>query len=629
MIEAGDNSGAESTGDLEKVVSSVDQRTGVQLDASAAGEKIAVLDEGDADADSVMATPPGLVKEQSAIAASEPKIIEEGSPFTSQESASIVKPDAQPTLEAAETTEKKPPKPEKVATALVVNVAEVGIKDSGRGPIAPLPGQTAKGPVEKTKETVSVQLAPQVNQQDGKDQVHDDGAKSKEKDIVKTKEQLQKKIPEQPSESEKSLSQVKELRNNSIEKATPGTVWAPESPPYGFKVETLSKASAPVSTYLAFADTAEVAKGVIGRVYKKDKVRTVASQDELKPTEILLDVDVHVAVPRAALDKLHRKGREVRPGRFPKEEREAFAKGLQAAVRKEFAPGWESLPRRFIDSQKKLYQIVAFGSGGKSVDLYNFTPTRIDKEQIGRVANAIREMSDRTGGAIFEMLNTIAIVSTDNPAVAEKNENGEYTSVNWGAAYGGAVALSECLFNPNARSPVVTARDPARTELYTEIDHDNPFSVAGDKLQLTVFHELTHVIELKGDAYDHHIRRLYGTMVGWESEPGESGRQLQRGYVKNPVVYGRANEVEDLAVTAEAEFAGGEQWAKYDTSRHLGLRAVWAQRHGGMFGPTFVTAKEMPLPRWPSKIGILPRVPLAIKPTYIYTPYEPGSNKLR
>jgi hypothetical protein len=641
MIETGDSSGTESTGELEKIASTVDQqRTEAQLAASVAGERPVEVDQGDTDADSVMVMPPSPTSgsvgvEQPSLSAPTPErngVTEKPQvPLTHQEPTPAVKPAVQLKLETSEATEEKSTKTEKVVTALVVTTPEVIAKDEDREQVPPSQEQpVVERPVEEPEKEPSQPPKPQVGAGDGgsgtspsetaQNDAFDDDSKRESEDTAQTEKHTEEEVVEDLKDLDKSSSREK-LRNASRENvSTPGNIWAPETPPYGFEVQTLSKASTPISTYLAFADTAEVVKSVTGQVYKKDKVRMVGPQDRLKPAEVLLEVDAHVTVSRADLDKLHRKGREVRPGRFPKEEREAFAKGLQYAVRKEFAPGWESLPRALIDRQKKLNQVVAFESGGKSVDLYNFSQTRIDKEQIGRVANAIREMSDRTGGALFEMLDALAIVSTDDPSIAEKNGEGECTSTSAGITYGGAVVLSERLFNPGTLLPVVTA--PVLANLYAEIDDDNPFVVAGDKLQLTVLHELTHVVELRGNAYDLQAKVLYGATVGWDREQEESGHLLQRGYVENPVVYGRLNEVEDLAVTAEAQFAGGEQWAKYDVSRRLGLQAIWAQRRSGIFGPTFVTAKEMPLPRWPDKIGLPRKVPLAIKPTYIYTPQD-------
>jgi hypothetical protein len=235
MIETGDNAGTENTGKLEKVAPTADQqRIEAQLDVSAAGEEPVVVDQGDADADSVMVMPPApelgpiAVEKQSAPVVTpeskEPKVavVKPKALPAQSKPATVAKADAQPNPEASKATKARRVEPEKVVTALAVTAPEVVAKDEDKEKTLPYQEQpVVKRPSEKTEEEPAKPPAPQASAHDGgsgvppvetaKNDAFDDG----DKDKATLENRAPKEAAKDSKVSDKASSETEELRDDS------------------------------------------------------------------------------------------------------------------------------------------------------------------------------------------------------------------------------------------------------------------------------------------------------------------------------------------------------------------------------------------------------------------------------
>src|SRR5581483_7432914 len=413
--------------------------------------------------------------------------------------------------------------------------------------------------------------------------------------------------------------------------------WSPELPPYAFAVHMLAERPQSVPLEGLLVNSEGIYRELRDRLFTGDDIRLVDSSDTIGIDERVLEIDANVVIsqqdfghaavqealvwPKETFKPINRQEAEASgiSGRFPGQEETAVLKGLYRVIDKEFRPDWTFLPEGLTERQHRLSQMIQFESGGKYVNLYNLTPTQLTEEQIGKIANALREISDRTGGAIFDMLEVMAIAPNDDPCLVETDNEGKLLVPSSSAcSEGGFIVFGEGLFNPDAPHPIYEGNWPWEA-MVTE---QNPYLVPGDENQLTPYHELAHVVECWGEREDVSVLTEFKNIVGWRRSNRMSLatglRTWVRGTVENPIIYGRLSPEEDMAVTAEAEFAGGPVWEQFDSARKQAITELWKRRRSKIEGPTFVTATELPLPGPSEKIGLPPQTPLAIWPWYAY-----------
>jgi hypothetical protein len=381
----------------------------------------------------------------------------------------------------------------------------------------------------------------------------------------------------------------------------------------------------------AFTFVKDIHDAVEERFKDGHDLRIIDANEQLHPGELKIDLSVVVPVQKNVFyDTLDRKyppelvKKDIPAtqaeemgllGTFPVAEQAGLLNSLKIEMGERFAPSWtREIPADVVERQEQLSQIITFESGGRQARLFNFTSTQLSAEDTGKVANSLREMCDRTGGAVMGMLDAMVVLPNDDPLISPRNNDGECIGNNSGLADGGKVFFAEGLFNPDAPFPVVTAPEAD----YDILDQDVPKHVEGDQIQLTVFHELTHVVAGDGNNDDPTATANFAKAVGWEFDQGRKSKVKRRGLVENPVAYGRVDQHEDITVTGEAEFAGGEWFKKVDDVRRFALAAIWAKRHSQVEGPAFVRATELPLPVYPNKLDQATIPPLAVRPSYNY-----------
>ncbi|HVS58256.1 MAG TPA: hypothetical protein VHD60_00765 [Candidatus Saccharimonadales bacterium] len=245
-----------------------------------------------------------------------------------------------------------------------------------------------------------------------------------------------------------------------------------------------------------------------------------------------------------------------------------------------------------IEHVKGVSQVFELESNGSKVHLYNFSPTLLTGDTLHKAMNAVREVNERSGGALIDdKLKVIAILPESHPrwsedvtpAAAEKGA----TRANASTTAFGEVLLNESLLKPQTARPENKAR----------------FNVSQNSIEVTLVHELTHVIE-RADA-NQNPKTQYGTQVGWEmnqdATPGTTGSATFAGSREFPMPYGQVSPHEDAAETAAAQFTG--ESAIIDEARLEAINAVYARQHSGRSGPTYLRVHEIDLDTLPQKIG--------------------------
>lgn len=414
---------------------------------------------------------------------------------------------------------------------------------------------------------------------------------------------------------------------------SPSQMWRPQYVPFGFNTEMGSRPPAPLPVGEAIgqqigARGSDLAKYI--RVVGQDTGVTTTGSKEVIVHVPLRQEDIDGAVQAGRLPKTARRQHFFRveeaaklgfPGVFPGQETEALAKALQYELHNRHSDAWAQLPSGMIARQQRLQQIIRFSAFDFSVSLYNFSGSRLSGNQTDKIANGIRAVCDATGGGILQRLKVMAIVRSDDPFIYHDLPGCNEKQVAHGRVYRGAAVFSEGLINRTAE--LVRPVQSWRQGLATIARPSEPDHVPGDKLQLTVVHELSHVVALDG-AQDGEAIEEYGRATGWEwTDVYVQGQRVpkQRGQPMNPVLYGRVNDCEDAAVTAEAEFAGGKLWEQYDDSRRSALQRIWTLRHSGLQGPAFVRATEEPL--MPPHLRVASGQPVTILPRYAYRVIPP------
>lgn len=446
--------------------------------------------------------------------------------------------------------------------------------------------------------------------------------------------------------------------------ATPATpiestrLWEVGKPERGFTVEMLPERPTPVAIKDAFTGDMERAADLYERYKTGNNVRIVRHPSEVADGETILGIEPPaIMIPeekfRAAVDEdkiapelveeLEREGdlnmasingeratRYKLAGTFPDEEEAMVWEEMPSAARKFVNPDWLALRHGLVERQGKLSQIVRFAHGEKGINLYNFTNSQLTEEHVGQMANAIREMSELTGGKVFDILEVMAVIPNDDDEVVMRDEKGKIKAISSGGAVGSGVMFAEKVFNPDSPTPDQSGDVPPPNllALHEQVSDEVPFHVPGESVQLFTAHEIMHVIANNGVEGDKALSTEYAAQRGWEYPANGSRNSLtgavlptRRGNPEAPTVYARMNHDEEMGVASEAHMTGGKWEERYADQLTALSGLLRTRRHSGVQGPMFVRATELPLPTPNSKLGRLPDVPIAILPSYQYEIY--------
>jgi hypothetical protein len=373
-----------------------------------------------------------------------------------------------------------------------------------------------------------------------------------------------------------------------------GELWTPGKPPLGFKVAMLQECQDPVAIAGILPSLYEIEAVVEERIKRWYNLRILAPDEDAKPSE----EEVLFWMPA----ELEGKPETVRQ----------FAKmGAEYHIKAD----WERLPDEVMTMDMCLRQLVRFTVCGEDYNLYNMSNTHLDEVSVGKVANALRYVSGKVGGlALRRALKVMAVVPIDHETMYEE-VNGEGRLYN-GIAHETAAVFSEGVFDEAIPRPPYT---PPKVK-----SNGKPFDVRGDRGQIVGVHEIIHTLGRPAASGSNPASR-YARSVGWVREATgvwthdswpQPCRRRESHPASHPYQYGDTSPREDIAVTATADFAGGDEEARLDPERRLALSRFYAELFDGEPDPALVTATELPLPRPGDAFG-LPSFwpPLALRPT--------------
>jgi|GEM_PF-2159298 len=257
-----------------------------------------------------------------------------------------------------------------------------------------------------------------------------------------------------------------------------------------------------------------------------------------------------------------------------------------------------------LDARDTL-QILSEGydltDGGKSIRLLNFSTQKLSEEQLRQAVNAVRSISDKSAGGLFDQLRTITILPEDSPCLRQEVTLLDGTKVNAplnGFKEPNALALSDRLLKTSEErtpSPVNTGAFFDKHLLPhepTEGPNKPPKKVSDNEWELTLAHELAHI-----------------------GIPEEAQKMIPLTGVA-PTLYGRWNKAEWIAELGAAEYAGEDAAIAVPQDQREALSAMWQYEKGSKDegvtygreqGPRYVVCRELdiakPLPMRPKNPG--------------------------
>lgn len=262
--------------------------------------------------------------------------------------------------------------------------------------------------------------------------------------------------------------------------------------------------------------------------------------------------------------------------------------------------------REELEQVSEAYDLV---DGGRTMRLINLSTTKLTEEQLRQATNAIRAISDKSGGELFDRLDTIAIVPEEYRSMQQdvKMPDGrvEMVPIN-GYQSPRLLALSDRLLKPSEqKKPLPDGlgdffeqhRLPGEP---TEGPGSPRKKVSEENWELTLSHELTHI------ALPKEIQQT-STLSG-----------------PAPTLYGRYNRYEHIAELGAAEFAGGDSVLEVPDQQRREFEQMWQRQRGSEdgieykqpVGPRFVVCRELditkPLPLRTKR----PDSPLPVEVTY-------------
>ncbi|MFE9328893.1 hypothetical protein ACIHDR_49050 [Nocardia sp. NPDC052278] len=244
-----------------------------------------------------------------------------------------------------------------------------------------------------------------------------------------------------------------------------------------------------------------------------------------------------------------------------------------------------------------------FSDGISTIRLLNFSSNRLGIERIRQTANVIRYMTERSGGELTGLLDTIMIVPEESALMQRQTTlpNGTTAMIPRNGFRGWrTLVLSDRILKPNdQRIPA----PPQSAEFFDKfLEPGEPASgphrprnkVSVEEWEVTLAHETTHLLLP-------------------ENTPG------QRLPGPAPTLLGRENKGEHLAELGAAEFVGGEHALSIPDDQYRVLHEMWGLRtkKAPVLGPYFIVCRQLdltngPLPRRPR----IPNRPLIVEITY-------------
>lgn len=437
---------------------------------------------------------------------------------------------------------------------------------------------------------------------------------------------------------------MSELLNHTELQSQPAAaadnLWTPDTLPHGFDVSLLPEAQLPIAKDAFFATWPQIRNELARRFDHGDGVR-IAKPEEHTPTdERVVPLIVPVGIGRHALRRAVRAG-DVHPNVQNSDtidEDQAEQSGLAKAFWQQkdaslefealatlqalHRPDWLALPSETLEHATKVTQVLCFACAGHEILLYNFTDTRVDEDQAGKIANGLRELADRTGAAGTDLIKVMAIADVYDPVLYPQNTEGNHAYNALGIAWSGAIILSEGLFDPDIALPPVEP-DPDDEDL----DSDHPYLVPGDEIQLTVYHEGLHVLAMDDGARARRAAQAFACTVGWKEQGG--GKWAMSGQAaKNYYRYGRHHPDEDIAVTGEADFAGPASRTNLGPTRQAAFGWLLESLHSGVQGPQFVWVQEVPFEAFDLPHGMPSSRPIVLQPLYEYRIIDPSADTI-
>lgn len=284
-------------------------------------------------------------------------------------------------------------------------------------------------------------------------------------------------------------------------------------------------------------------------------------------------------------------------GAFPEYEEKSVRDAIRkAAAASAYEADFKALPPKVLEQMDGVTQVFEFEADGFVRRLYNFTETLVDDRQLAEMANALRTVADKTGGSSTRHLTVMAIVPEVANYVTEETDLQGKTAL--ALERHGAVLLGEKLFTKD-QTPKGRKR------------HDD-YSVGGAGLELTLFHELAHVVEAAVPSAAQEAAR----QLGWELQGGglrdSKAIKLHRLLRKRfawlrkstlPSKYAAEDPVEHIAENAAALHAGGKLAARIGHEGRAAIGGIYYAAHSGRQGPSYVRVREVDLTKLTKKFG--------------------------
>lgn len=377
----------------------------------------------------------------------------------------------------------------------------------------------------------------------------------------------------------------------------------PEALNYGFSIDMQPEYSEGVPLDAAIANSGDV----LDAIEDSKDIRLIGKPDERHEDEEVINVYATLLLKREDIEASHPDLAQKIVGKhyldeveiadsgaldvYEEEIKDMLYDALVNRMRSEFDSDFIYIPSEIMKDNPQLLQVFEFESDGKMIRLYNFSKTKVTKEQLAKLTNAIREMAQVTGGVVFDKVPVMAIAPSNLPwfgkASAEAQSIGGST-VNAYALGTGAIVFNEEL---------LAANDGA----------DNSFSVGGNDIEYVAFHELSHAVS-KGN-YNNSPEADFAESIGWKFEKDSLGaidktKPIIKPDVSAPSRYGSITPGEDLAESATARFAGGDWEDAVSIERKDGVEDLYKAVHTGFIGPVYIRCAERDLRDSQNKIGL-------------------------
>ena len=389
---------------------------------------------------------------------------------------------------------------------------------------------------------------------------------------------------------------------------------------HGFTIDMLHKDAAGEPFEAVTVDS----EAILQDIESNEAIRFIAEPTEVQTDEELVNVYATLPLQRADIEAYHPEIAQKVADRYYVDEKEMEETGLRATyseelntlldkalfsrIVNEYDADFIHIPTELLKENPFIHQVFEFISNNKTLRLYNFGTTRVGEQALAKVANAIREMAQLTGGLVFDTVPVMAIAPEDFPRFGTTSADAQAIGGTTVKAY--AMGTGTIVFNENL--------------LTEEESKDQTFSVGGNDIEYVAFHELAHAVS-KGN-YSNSPEADFAESIGWKFEKDSLGaidktKPIIKPDVSAPSRYGSITPGEDLAESATARFAGSDWEDAVSADRKDAIKKMYQTVHTGFIGPVHVRCKDLDLNEMKSKIGskyngkkiaILPHVQIII-----------------